>query len=208
MDHEISFLQDERQILEEYDRRVFEYKDGPRAAGWGSERSQHVRNIALVDVMRGGVGSVLDVGCGLGDLSIYLGDSKPLYHGMDMCPGMVERARQRFPGRDFRVGSPLWSPIPLRSFDYVMASGIFNLETEHAEDLARATVMAMYELCRKAVAVNFLSDLSPWDKREDRHYYSSKDWFQWAAQTLTTRVVLRHDYRPNDFALYLYREPS
>ena len=48
---------------------------------------------------------VLDIGCGTGDLLVYLRDRGAVVSGVDPAPGMVDLVRERLPGADLRVGS-------------------------------------------------------------------------------------------------------
>ena len=62
--------------------------------------------IDLVEIHHGS-GPILDVGCGTGRIHYALSMRTALrphgYVGVDVTPGMVERARGRYPGVDFRV---------------------------------------------------------------------------------------------------------
>jgi SAM-dependent methyltransferase len=51
-----------------------------------------------------GEGLVCDLGCGPGQVARYLYDRGVATCGIDLSPGMVERARQLNPGVDFRQG--------------------------------------------------------------------------------------------------------
>lgn len=52
-------------------------------------------------------GPIADAGCGPGHVTRYLADRGAEVLGFDLSPGMVDVARARFPGLDFRVGSML-----------------------------------------------------------------------------------------------------
>jgi SAM-dependent methyltransferase len=62
-------------------------------------------------------GRILDLGCGLGHLAAYLDDrgiTYEAYRGIDVSPRMVERAAERFAGRDrfaFEVRDVLNEPL-------------------------------------------------------------------------------------------------
>ena len=50
-------------------------------------------------------GPIADVGCGPGHVTRYLADRGVDIFGLDLSPAMVEVARLRYPGLNFRVGS-------------------------------------------------------------------------------------------------------
>ena len=55
----------------------------------------------------GGRGTIADIGCGPGHVTRYLADRGAEVLGIDLSPAMIDVARVRFPGLDFRVGSML-----------------------------------------------------------------------------------------------------
>lgn len=54
-----------------------------------------------------GDGPIADVGCGPGHVTRYLADRSADVFGVDLSPAMIDVARSRFPGLEFRVGSML-----------------------------------------------------------------------------------------------------
>jgi len=179
------------------------HDSGPRAHGWGSEDSQNVRFQVLTEVgdLRGK--SLLDVGCGQGYLLDYLKHRGvgTYYCGLDLLPEMVERARTRHPEARFEVGDILngWD----EPFDYVLCSGLNNVDTGRNLETFTRLISRLWEIVRIAGAVNALSAYAP--VKDPRSYYAQPEEAFREARKLSPRVVLRHDYRPNDFSLYLYR---
>ncbi|NUR88260.1 MAG: class I SAM-dependent methyltransferase [Nonomuraea sp.] len=60
---------------------------------------------AFAELVRPGVGTVADVGCGPGHVAAHLSELGVPVFGIDLSPGMVEVARLRYPGLRFEVGS-------------------------------------------------------------------------------------------------------
>jgi SAM-dependent methyltransferase len=72
-------------------------------------------------VRAAGAGPVADVGCGTGRVTAYLdGLGLPVF-GIDLSPGMVEVARQSYPGLRFEVGSMLALDLPDASLGGLLA---------------------------------------------------------------------------------------
>jgi SAM-dependent methyltransferase len=150
--------------------------------------------------------TILDVGCGLGDLWAYL---KTLgvrceYVGVDVSEAMVVQARSKFPDATFETRDILeWDPG--RRFDYVVAIGIHNVRIPGVEPLLERMTKRQFELCSRAAHVSLLTDRYP--------AFGPKA-LSWRAEDvlsmalgITANVALRHDYLPNDFSVTLYREP-
>lgn len=165
--------------------------------------------------------SLLDVGCGLGHLYGFLEDRGFLkdlkidYLGVDISPKLIAACRKRYPGAKFEVADILAKDFD-RPFDFVAASGIFNVKVcppqEHRKYL-RAMLAKMFALAGKAVAVNFQSRLGiDYINRKDYDLHKSSYNFYEPAeilelcQPLTERLVVRHDYYPLDFTVYLLKE--
>lgn len=52
----------------------------------------------------GAIGPICDMGCGPGHVAAFLASAGAQAEGVDLSPGMVEQARQRFPSIPFRQG--------------------------------------------------------------------------------------------------------
>ena len=201
------FESDKSVILGFFSRQLRECREGPEQVGWHGEESQSTRFRILseVDSLEGC--TILDVGCGLGGFLDFLSQHEVQprkYVGVDINPMSVETAAQRHPNELFFCRDILEDPFE-EKFDFVVASGIFNLATPHAHELTFATFYQMYELCEKGIAVNFLSEWSPFPRNEKSVYYDPEMVLDFVLEKLSHRVVLRHDYRPNDFTFYVYR---
>ena len=195
---------DDRRNIELYTRLLAEHGGGARALNWGSEESQTLRFAVIRAVGITSGSTVLDVGSGLGDFYAWLcGEGVPVaYTGIDVTPSMVDRSRQRFPEVRFECGKLLETSLP-ETFDYVVASGIFYYRQDEPTAFMRRTVARMFELCRVATAFN---TLSAWgNAREEGEFYADPVETLAFCRTLSPWVVLRHDYHPGDFTIYIYR---
>jgi SAM-dependent methyltransferase len=149
---------------------------------------------------------VLDVGCGLGD---FYGWQKRHglgieYLGLDLTPGMVTAARARYPGGDFRVGNVLAEDVG--RFDFVVASGIFYLRQHEPVQFLQCMAARLFAIARLGAAFNTLSTWSP--RPEPGEFYADPARTLEFCRTLSSRVVLRHDYHPGDFTIYLRKTDS
>ncbi len=195
-----------RSYVDHFRRRLATYGEDVRAL-WNSSASQRTRFEVLCAV--GGLSgrSVLDVGCGFGDLITYLqeaGTPPATYCGIDLSPEMIEIARKQHPGARLECRDLDEQPFPDGSYDFLLGSGLFFLPHPLWKEYVSQIVARMFACCRVAVAVNFLSVYSAAKDRES-HYARPSDVLGDLQQAITPRIVLRHDYRVNDFTVYLYR---
>jgi SAM-dependent methyltransferase len=199
------WLKDNARNVRLYSQLVREHGNDIRTLGWGSRESQARRFAVLSEIggMRGA--SVLDVGCGLGDFYGWMRRKKlrVRYTGVDITPGMVEKARKRFPRGRFHVCDVLDTSYPLIVHDYVLSSGIFTHRVASAFDFLAAMVRRMFDLSKHGVAFNCLSGWAR--EREAGEFHADPLKVVSFCRKLTPWVVLRHDYHPRDFTIYLYK---
>jgi SAM-dependent methyltransferase len=193
-------------VIEYYTGLLQQHGPGPRAVDWGTGESQALRFNVLCAVGPLENTSVLDVGCGLGDLYGYLRSTgvNVQYTGYDITPALLEAARARFPKGRFIERNVVDLPEAELAprWDYVIASGIFYLRQRDPDAYLRDMVARLSRLARRGVAFNTLSARAP-EKSPDE-YYADPAMVVGACLDLTPRVVLRHDYMPHDFTVYLY----
>ncbi|MBI4423698.1 MAG: class I SAM-dependent methyltransferase, partial [Elusimicrobia bacterium] len=201
---------DERREIERFYRerlRRFGARDA-RCLGFTRD-SQRKRFEALCDLGDLDRRRLLDVGCGLGDLLPFLLERgvRPFYSGLDLCGEMISRCRTKFRSRPdvachFEVGSVL-KHEPAGPYDFVVSSGMFGCSTPRARERIGPSLERMFSWCTEGMAVNFLSAKA--SRREGEFLYVDPAEAIKLALRLTPVVRMRHDYLPNDFTLYLYR---
>lgn len=199
---------DDLKTVEVFSESLRRHGQDYRALNWGSREGQENRFRVLCEIGLADGDSLLDVGCGLGDLHAYLcrRGIAAGYSGLDITPDMVASASRRFPEVQFRCGGLLEDfEAPADGFDYVFASGIFYLREERPFEHLQASVARMFALARKGVAFNCLSR---WGDANDGGSEYREDPLRCLefCRSLTPWVVLRHDYHPGDFTLYLRRQ--
>ena len=203
----MTWVEDDRRNVQLYTDLADRFGRKVQALNWSSRKSQHMRFAILTQVGRLHAASVLDVGCGLGDFLdwVQAAGMEVHYTGVDLTPRMIESARARFPGKAFILGSLFDARDQLEdSYDFVLASGIFYSRRNTPWEYLTQTVALMFRLCKQAVAFNSLSGWAP--QKEAQEYYPDPLATADFCHTLTPWVVLRHDYHPGDFTIYMYKQ--
>ncbi len=172
--------------------------------GWSSWEAQQTRFAAFLDLGPFDGKSVLDVGCGVGDLYGYLTRQgfRISYTGCDLVARNCLDGARLHPAATFLAADVL-ETTAAEAFDYVVASGIFTFTGDDWHETVGATLRRMFELCRVGFAANFLSSYSPC--RIDKLFYADPAEILGMCQPLTNSFKLRHDYMENDFTIFGYR---
>jgi SAM-dependent methyltransferase len=203
--------QDRLDYVQRYEKRLHEHGYSPAALGWGAHGRQEVRFSVLAEfALRDPQSSVLDVGCGFCDLYDFLATRgwRGRYSGIDIVPGLLEVAKQRHPGIDVRELDITGDISLLHEYDFVIASGAFNAALPSGDNRTHieAALKNMHQCSRRATCVDFLSEYVEFQKQGAFH--TDPGWALATAKKLTRRVLLRHDYMPYEFALFLFRNEA
>lgn len=192
-----------------YEDKVRRYGYDHRGLGFNNKSSQDKRFEALLELGDFDGATLLDVGCGFGDLLAFLKERgiEPVYTGIDVCKPMIQRCRERFEddGAIFRVADVMEFDS-VKPFDFVVASGLFGLDAEGSRERIRPTLERMFTWARTGLAANFLSTRSP--QPVDGRIYVDPAKALEAGLQLTPSARVDHTYLPNDFTLYLYKTPA
>ena len=196
-----------------------EHACGARRVGWRGERDQALRFevcAAALDLSR--VSSVLDVGCGLGELSSFLRKAgySGGYLGIDVLDEMVLGACARHPGERFSSVDILDPCAPLldERFDLVVACGVLSLRVEGYKAFLEQLLAAMWARTAGALVVVVPSTRArknlPWAPNGggDVLAYHSPARLRERLLALGPHLVMREDFLPTDVAAYLYRDVS
>jgi SAM-dependent methyltransferase len=199
--------------LREFYTHFAEEQEGALRVGHRSVEAQLVRFEVLLDALDSAhhPASILDVGCGVGDLVGYLEQTgrRGPYLGVDLLPDMIDEARRRYPDAEFQVADVAAGELEGR-FDLVVASGTLNIAVEDHDRWVKDMLAAMWERTGRALAVNFTTErayrFDPNARFDtDIRYLDHAKLLEWSQQ-LTPWVTLRLDYMARDATLYLYRD--
>jgi len=192
-----------KKIYNYYQKLFDEYGVSPQSVGWGSKKGkQSIRFDVLCKIGDLSNSTILDLGCGFGDLFGYLDYQKIKvnYHGIDINENLVSMGKKIYPKasleyRDFEKKKFT------KKFDWVIASGI----TSHGSTYSHLTniIKEMFRICKKGCSINFVSDNV--DYKSKNLFYSSPEKIVSITKLITNRFVLKHDYMPYEFTLYLYK---
>ncbi|MBQ9417290.1 MAG: class I SAM-dependent methyltransferase [Bacteroidales bacterium] len=212
--------QDKNTVIERYTGRYRTYGHSPKTLGWDKGK-QPLRFSILSDIIEPSPDrfSLLDIGCGFGDLYTYLCDKYPsrhiAYQGIDLVPVLVEEGKSTPTHTHYQNNSDLqficadflqWK-VP-HAYDYCFGSGIFNFKLAQGDNYQyiESIINKAFACCNVGVAFDFLSDKV--DYQYEDTFHSAPEKILAMAYKLSRNVVLRNDYMPFEFAVQIFKDES
>ncbi len=189
-----------------YDERLRIYGYNPKSLGWLTGK-QGIRFHILTSIGKLNNSSVLDIGCGFGDLYGFLNYMKYKcnYLGLELNPNLIEYGRKRYPNADFKKFNIETDKISGK-FDWIIISGLFNFKRRKNYEFIESSLKKAFRSCREGIGVDFLSSYVDF-KNKDAYYVSPEKILK-ICKKLSKRVVLRHDYLPFEFCVYIYKNQT
>ena len=155
--------------------------------------------------------SLLDVGCGCGDLFGLMKEKQAMsvYTGVDILEKMIERAAAEYPEAAFFCADIFSSNFSSNdsfgctSFDITFTSGIFNLNAGNNEIFLKKAVPVLAELADEAFVFNLLDPSSP--DRDDNYFYYEPERAMELAETFSSKIKIIKGYLANDYTLICFK---
>lgn len=181
----------------------------PGALFWSSLEVQELRFKILLQaiqsVSNATVFSLLDVGCGFGDLNHYI-KNRGIdcdYTGVDISPDMIFSGRCQYPDIKLLEGELFDFDWSENAFDWVVLSGALNEVVDDTGDYAKAMIQKMYTLSQQGLVFNLLDARHEWTaSRPDLQSFYPEKMITFC-QTFCDQVELIEGYLENDFTLFL-----
>ena len=142
-------------VHELYRRGFSKYGESPKALHWVNYTSQAIRFKHLVAQVELEGKTILDAGCGMGDILpfLYAKADRFDYLGVDKNEDFIAIAKKRYNGHKFRVGDPFFDRIRTK-YDVVLSSGVLNHNVKDWLNLRQQMIAALFEQTRETLAFN------------------------------------------------------
>ena len=188
-------------IFNHYSELYEKFGIKPASLGWPKGR-QNLRFQIMSEIGNLRNSKILDVGCGFGDLFSFLKLKKfnVNYTGIDINNKFIEIAKSKHPKSRFYIRDIEKTKFK-EKFDWVFAIGTTNRDGSH--NYIENLLKEMFRISRKGIAMDFMSTYV--DFRRKGSFHASPERVFKIAKKLSKRVVIRHDYLPFEFSVYIYK---
>ncbi len=203
-----------KDILKYYEGLFGEYGIDERSLGW----TKNKQNIRFREIMKhvleknnGTPITLLDLGCGFGDLKTYIDERKHAvdYFGLDIMPEFIEIAKKNHESVDqnFYLGEFLeWGKN--RKWDWIVESGFFGhklyqTEEETYEYIRRVMKKAL-DLCSVGICFDFLSDKVDY-RTSENDFHASPEKILEIAYSFSRNVMLDNSVMPFEFNITIWK---
>ena len=177
-----------------------------KAIGWGKRR-HFFRYEILLSKFKVNKSSLLDFGCGFGDLSDYLIDKSFSvdYHGIDINEKFIKEGKNQNRKRNIFLADPLNNGLE-RKYDFIISSGVHNTKISDNLKFIEKTFSLFDSHAKKGFAINFLSNKC--DYFDENLYYADPSIIIKMAMKFSQKILLRHDYMPYEFTIIVHKNYS
>jgi cyclopropane fatty-acyl-phospholipid synthase-like methyltransferase len=174
-----------------------------KALHWISSQNQEIRFGVLCRDLPLSDSSVLDFGCGVGDLHPFINQRfhNVRYLGIDILPDMVREARAKYPDGNFWSVDVFDIDAP---FDYLLASGAFTFNVQDGMEFYLGIIAQMFKLAKKMVVFNMLD--SEFESTTDEYLSYDKNEVAEFCRTLTPNFKIITGYNLGDFTVTLKKQ--
>lgn len=182
-----------------YDASIRQYGISARGVQWRSKASQEIRFDQLLKLLPSDASEIMDVGCGFGDLYLYLPKQNRenlSYKGIDILEKMVGEARNRT-NQTIEQCDALKDPLPHAEF-YV-CSGAMNILTRYE---SHQFIQRCYAASKRGFIFNFLEGK---DRSHIYNYLLACD-VEALGKSLGARMEWRQGYFESDCTVAFYKE--
>lgn len=192
-------------LTEDYEKSLRQFGPGPKALLWWDYRSMAIRFRELVKDLPVQGRSIMDAGCGLGDLLpfLYAKSTEFNYLGVDKNKGFIDIAKKRYEGHEFRLGDPFNNKIG--TFNIVISSGVMNGHDNSSLKQRQKMIANLFDQATEALAFNMAGGLEHIPDDTLISYANAQEIFDYC-KTLTNRLALNTSYLKNDFTIVMFKK--
>jgi len=201
----------ETKLIDYYQNNFKKFGISEKSLGWTKEKQflrfyQLSKNFSLNDA------SILDVGCGFGNILEYFtrNQCRPAqYTGIDIVEEFIQVAKDRNQGENTKFILGNYLKVPFEKMDYIVGSGIFGhrlFETDEAQyGYIDQVLRKSFQECNVGISFDFLSDKTDYHSGEQDFHASPLKVLELAYQ-FTRNIIFDNSCMPFEYSITLFKD--
>ncbi len=197
---------DLKKIKKFYNNKFELHGSSLKSIGWSNKKDQYIRFEKLISNYNLKNKTILDVGCGFGDLYVFLNLKKNYnvkYIGIDISDKILNVAKNKISKKNTSFFNCDLFNFKSNKIDFAVASGAFTYNIRNSENYMRGILNKMYEISNISCSINFMSSYCDYKLNKNKHYNPEKI-FKYA-KSISKKVNLIHDYDLYEFTIQIYK---
>lgn len=198
-----------KKIMGMYRETLGEHGDTPSAVMWPKGRQEERFRALTRYINRKDSSSLLDFGCGLAHLKPYLNEHYPHcdYSGADILSDFIDIAQKKYTDNQFYLLNS--SKDLADNFDYIVASGVFNIRYfenyNQNRDYIFSTLKDLLSRSNKFLSVNFMTDQVDF-QQEGSWHQNFDELYDFLSKECSSRLVLDQSYMPYEYTVTVWKD--
>ncbi|MDI1293638.1 MAG: class I SAM-dependent methyltransferase [Methylobacter sp.] len=196
--------------IEKYNAAAGRHGLSSKSVLWDDPQTQYLRfyEIAKHLDLNGSKTTLLDLGCGNGEFYKFLNflGFRGGYTGYDINEVLLAQARKRFRNITVQNADIMGEEID-QCFDYVILSGLFNVNVGQTPDWVHAFLKKMYALSGEVMVFNMISTHVTY-RDEGMFYMDPAEVLSFCIENLSRRTTLVHHNLPYNYTVAVFKDES
>lgn len=190
--------------MSKYTDKFNKHGESPKALLWKGYASAAQRYRVLLNDINLESKTVLDVGCGMGDLLpyIYAVSNNFLYLGVDMHREFIDVAKKRYEGHAFEVLDPFKQG--LKKHDVVIVCGALNSNEENWLQNRKDKIAKLFDLANEVLVFNMAGSFNDAKVTKNIAYANINEIMEFCT-SLTSKIILKTNYHSKDFTIVMFK---
>lgn len=199
--------QELKKKIKSYQEAFKKYGAHPKALYWASEKAAELRYKEMVTDLDFEGKTILDVGCGFGDIIPYISQktNKFDFTGVDMVPEFIQAAQKKHPEHLFILKDYFSHPMK-EKFDIIISSGVLNSNFKNTYNFRKKAIKTLFGHTREAISFNMAGFYpQPKNKKGYKIYYADSLIILKYCLSLSSKLIFRQHYHRKDFTIVMFK---
>ena len=204
----------EKRIVEKYNSELEKYGlNDKRSLFWTKDKQDMRFNALLGEEFKKSHMTILDYGCGFGDLNSFLMRNyyNLIYNGCDINQNFIKTAQDNHPDKNIFL---INSVNEIKSnYDIILISGTFNLisldDISEMKTYIYNNLLKLFEKTNYMLCVNFLSHLTDEEYKYDGHFYiNPSELYNFSIINMTSRINIDTHLLPYEITFKFFKNQN